>query len=154
MLAMCHLCYCWNIGTSHIEGATYTIITVPYKNDLLSAYCFWIQTNHSHIIVLDMNKEIVFMLSLGLLLKHRQKCNSRVAADFCFFYFASYGNSRLFTHLWKSWKREICDESLISYLNKSIFYVHFFFSIIKIKVVYQSIYCRCSPLPSPLWYFL
>ena len=117
---------CWNVVDKVLDdiyettfiyvfthNATYTIITVTYKNDLLSAYCFWIQTNHSHNIVLDMNKEIVFMFSLGLLLKHRQKCNSRVAADF-FIYFASYGNSRLFTHLWKSWKRKICDESLIS----------------------------------------
>ena len=95
----CAICVTAETLELHTEkDATYTIITVTYKNDLLSAYCFWIQTNHSHNIVLDMNKEIVFMFSLGLLLKHRQKCNSRVAADF-FIYFASYGNSRLFTHL-------------------------------------------------------
>ena len=81
----CAICVTAETLELHTEkDATYTIITVTYKNDLLSAYCFWIQTNHSHNIVLDMNKEIVFMFSLGLLLKHRQKCNSRVAADFLF----------------------------------------------------------------------
>jgi hypothetical protein len=108
---------CINTTTEeyHIEkDNSYTLITVPLQNFNLqkikgNIYDFRFKLNDQVCISLPMTPDVTFMFSVTFL-THRQNGNSSLDKNSNeFVNLSSYGNHKLFTHIHKSFARNIQD---------------------------------------------
>ena len=91
---------CVNAETKELHNecdCTYTIITAPLQNHIISKYEFNFCLNTKNNVSINMNSGVTFMFS-GLFLLHKQYKWFGEGKDL-FYNFASYGNNRLFNHL-------------------------------------------------------
>ena len=106
---------CINASTEdfHTENDTsYTLITVPSQNskdqhNCGSIYNFLFKLNEDLIISLPLTPDLSFLFS-GTYLSHRHQGNkSTEKTTNPFVHISSYGNKRLFTHIRKSFFRDL-----------------------------------------------
>ena len=108
-----NVCVNATTGQFHTENDTsYTVITVPVQDyrkqkEDGNTYEFQFRLNDNTNIVLPMIPELTFLFS-GTFVTHRQACNSNTTENSePFVNLSSYGNERLFTHIRKSFFRNI-----------------------------------------------
>ena len=94
------------------DDCTYTVVKVPKQNKemngkYVSSRVFMLQINESTTFTLPLEQNLTFLYS-GNFITHRQECDNKSYHDgSLFFNITSYGNKRIFSHLRKSFLRNI-----------------------------------------------
>ena len=92
------------------DDCSYTVISIPAQNKEVKRYPFLFKINADEMIKPNMNTDLSFIFS-GKNLLHRQSCSTMDNNhDKTFINISSYDNKKLFTHMHKSFARNMHDE--------------------------------------------